>query len=117
MAPASLAIDGECAARGNPRLVRRRDDERAEPAHLFFENANRGFDRRIAQRIRTHQFGEQMVRCASVMRTGRISKSRTRTRAARVATRPRYRRVRPRSHLRWLWHTEGSIVTSDPNAD
>ena len=53
-----IAIDSEGGARRHACAIGGRDHERAEPAHLFFKDANRGIHRIVAQRIRADEFRE-----------------------------------------------------------
>ena len=56
-----IAIDRERGARRHACAIGRGDHERAEPAHLFFQDADRGIHRIVAQRIGAHEL--RKVRC------------------------------------------------------
>ena len=53
-----IAIDSEGGAGGDARAIGGRDDERVEPAHFLFEDADRGVHRIVAQRIGADEFRE-----------------------------------------------------------
>src|ERR1017187_8385298 len=50
-----VAIDGERGTRGHPRAIGSRNHDRAKPAHLFFQDADGGLHRIVAERIRAYE--------------------------------------------------------------
>ena len=54
----TLAIDGECAAGGNRRVTRARDDDRIQARQFFFHESDGVLEGGAAQRIAADEFGE-----------------------------------------------------------
>ena len=54
----AVAINGEGRTGGDAGLIGGGNHERAEPAHLFLEDADGSFERIVAQRVGAYQFGE-----------------------------------------------------------
>ena len=76
----AVAVDRQRAAGRHLIGVGRAHDQRAEPAHLLVQQADRVVLLVVgAERIGADQFGEPSVLCAAVDRSGRISCSTTGT--------------------------------------
>ena len=54
----AMAVDGQCAAGGDARRVRRLHDDGAEAAHLFLEHADGILEARTAKRVAADELGK-----------------------------------------------------------
>ena len=93
-----VAVHRERRAGRNASAIGGGDDQRAEPAHLFLEHADRGVHRIAAQRVRAHQFAEER----GLMRLGHARRAHLEQPHAHAASRELPRRLAAREAQRRL---------------